>query len=73
MAAMQRRPEAVIHHSDQGAQHASLASGNRCRELVSVKERGETTEGRRQEAELTALFEGEGAAEVPSGGLGDGK
>ena len=33
MAATQRRPEAVIHHSDQGTQYTSLAFGRRCREM----------------------------------------
>ena len=33
MAIGQRRPEAVVHHSDQGAQYTSLAFGNRCREM----------------------------------------
>ena len=33
MAATQRRPEAVIHHSDQGTQYTSLAFGHRCREM----------------------------------------
>jgi putative transposase len=32
MAIRQRRPEAVIHHSDQGSQYTSLAFGKRCRE-----------------------------------------
>ena len=32
MAVAQRRPEAVIHHSDQGCQYTSLAFGARCRE-----------------------------------------
>lgn len=32
MAVGQRRPEDVIHHSDQGSQYTSLAFGNRCRE-----------------------------------------
>lgn len=32
MAVAQRRPERVIHHSDQGSQYTSLAFGNRCRE-----------------------------------------
>ena len=32
MAVTQRRPEAVIHHSDQGCQYTSLAFGARCRE-----------------------------------------
>ncbi len=27
-----RKPESVIHHSDQGSQYASLAFGKRCRE-----------------------------------------
>jgi putative transposase len=28
-----RKPESVIHHSDQGSQNASLAFGKRCREM----------------------------------------
>lgn len=32
MALEQRRPEAVIHHSDQGTQYTSIAFGARCRE-----------------------------------------
>ena len=32
MALKQRRPEAVIHHSDQGTQYTSIAFGARCRE-----------------------------------------
>ena len=32
MALWQRRPESVIHHSDQGAQYTSIAFGKRCRE-----------------------------------------
>ena len=32
MALEQRRPEGVIHHSDQGCQYSSLAFGRRCRE-----------------------------------------
>jgi len=32
MAVWQRRPEAVIHHSDQGCQYTSIAFGLRCRE-----------------------------------------
>ena len=31
MALAQRKPTAVIHHSDQGSQYTSLAFGNRCR------------------------------------------
>ena len=33
MALEQRKPEAVIHHSDQGSQYTSIAFGNRCREM----------------------------------------
>jgi putative transposase len=33
MAASQRKPEEVIHHSDQGCQYTSIAFGQRCREL----------------------------------------
>lgn len=32
MAIQQRRPEGVIHHSDQGSQYTSFAFGRRCRE-----------------------------------------
>ena len=32
MALDQRRPEQVIHHSDQGSQYTSIAFGNRCQE-----------------------------------------
>jgi putative transposase len=31
MALMRRRPNGVIHHSDQGCQYTSIAFGNRCR------------------------------------------
>lgn len=33
MALHTRKPEAVIHHSDQGSQYTSIAFGNRCREM----------------------------------------
>ncbi len=33
MAVTQRRPEAVIHHSDQGSQYTALAFGKRCGEM----------------------------------------
>jgi putative transposase len=33
MALQQRRPEDVIHHSDQGSQYASIAFGDRCRKM----------------------------------------
>ena len=32
MAIHQRRPEGVIHHSDQGSQYTSIAFGDRCRD-----------------------------------------
>ena len=32
MAVGQRRPEQVIHHSDQGSQYTSIAFGKRCQE-----------------------------------------
>src|SRR5260370_27826848 len=32
MAIGQRRPDGVIHHSDQGSQYTSLAFGKRCKE-----------------------------------------
>jgi transposase InsO family protein len=32
MALAQRRPEGVVHHSDQGSQYTSIAFGRRCRE-----------------------------------------
>jgi putative transposase len=33
MALQQRRPDAVIHHSDQGSQYASIAFGERCKRM----------------------------------------
>lgn len=33
MAVDQRRPDAVVHHSDQGCQYTSIAFGNRCKEM----------------------------------------
>jgi putative transposase len=33
MALWQRRPESVVHHSDQGCQYTSTAFGSRCREM----------------------------------------
>lgn len=32
MAVMQRRPDGVVHHSDQGCQYTSIEFGKRCRE-----------------------------------------
>jgi putative transposase len=34
MAVGQRRPDGVIHHSDQGCQYTSIAFGQRCRECL---------------------------------------
>ena len=33
MALMTRKPESVIHHSDQGSQYTSIAFGTRCKEM----------------------------------------
>ena len=33
MALSQRRPEGVIHHSDQGSQYTSITFGTRCRQM----------------------------------------
>ena len=33
MAIVTRKPESVIHHSDQGSQYTSIAFGNRCKEM----------------------------------------
>ena len=33
MALLTRKPESVIHHSDQGSQVASVAFGKRCKEM----------------------------------------
>lgn len=33
MALMTRKPQSVIHHSDQGSQDTSIAFGNRCKEM----------------------------------------
>ncbi len=33
MALQQRKPEAVIHHSDQGSQYTSVAFGERCKKM----------------------------------------
>ena len=33
MALAQRKPDAVIHHSDQGSQYTSVAFGERCRKM----------------------------------------
>lgn len=33
MAVTQRKPDSVVHHSDQGAQHTSVSFGLRCKEM----------------------------------------
>ena len=33
MALMTRKPQSVIHHSDQGSQYTSIEFGNRCRQM----------------------------------------
>lgn len=33
MALQQRRPDGVIHHSDQGSQYTSIAFGERCKKM----------------------------------------
>jgi putative transposase len=33
MALLTRKPESVIHHSDQGSQYTSITFGNRCKEM----------------------------------------
>ena len=40
MALGQRRPQGVVHHSDQGSQYTSLAFGKRCREMGVVSSTG---------------------------------
>ena len=40
MALGQRRPDAVVHHSDKGSQYTSLAFGKRCREMGVVTSTG---------------------------------
>ena len=40
MAVEQRRPERVVHHSDQGSQYTSVAFGRRCREAGIVRSMG---------------------------------
>lgn len=40
MATQHRRPEQVVHHSDQGCQYTSYAFGRRCRELGIAQSMG---------------------------------
>ena len=44
MAVEQRRPDSVIHHSDQGCQSTSLAFGERCRRWGVVPSMGSVGE-----------------------------
>ena len=41
MARGQRRPEGVVHHSDNGTRYTSLAFGKRCREMGVVTSTGD--------------------------------
>ena len=53
MAIGQRRPDGVIHHSDQGSQYTSLAFGKRCREAgVRPSSVGDAYERQRHVREL---------------------
>jgi len=62
MAILQRRPEAVIHHSDQGSQYTYLAFGQRCREagvqpsMGSIGDCGVYTERRQRDNALCESF-----------------
>jgi putative transposase len=40
MAITQRRPQAVVHHSDRGCQYTSYAFGKRCREACVMPSMG---------------------------------
>jgi putative transposase len=42
MAIAQRRPRAVVHHSDRGTQYTSYAFGKRCREMQVMPSMGST-------------------------------
>ena len=42
MALAQRRPDAVIHHSDRGCQYTSYAFGKRCQEAGVMPSVGST-------------------------------
>ncbi|GJG88101.1 transposase [Gemmatimonadetes bacterium T265] len=58
MAATQRRPAGVIHHSDQGSQYGALAFGQRCKALgvrPSMGSRGDAYDNAMAEAFFATL------------------
>jgi putative transposase len=58
MAAMQRRPQAVIHHSDQGSQYSASAFGQRCQTLgvrPSMGSRGDAYDNAMAESFFSTL------------------
>jgi len=62
MAIQQRRPQSVIHHSDQGSQYTALAFGQRCRDagvrpsMGSIGDCGVYPERRRRDNALCESF-----------------
>ena len=58
MAAAQRRPAGVIHHSDQGSQYGALAFGQRCKALgvrASMGSRGDAYDNAMAESFFATL------------------
>lgn len=58
MAAMQRRPQDVIHHSDQGSQYSGYAFGQRCQTLgvrPSMGSRGDAYDNAMAESFFSTL------------------
>jgi putative transposase len=58
MAAVQRRPASVVHHSDQGAQYRAFAFGQRCRALgvrPSMGSRGDAYDNAMAESFFSTL------------------
>ena len=58
MAATQRRPAGVIHHSDQGSQYGALAFGQRCKTLgvrPSMGSRGDAYDNAMAESSFATL------------------
>jgi len=58
MALATRKPEGVIHHSDQGSQYASLASGQRCQTMgvsPSMGSRGDADDNAMAESFFASL------------------
>ncbi len=63
-ALWRRRPEGVIHHSDQGCQYTSIAFGQRCREAgvrPSTGSVGDCFDNAMAES-LFATLDGDGAS-----------